>query len=557
MFKNISRQQSHFKRYRQITMVLLKNGLGFFVEKFNLNKYLPYNERINKDREEMSKKSTAQRIRAVFEELGPTFIKFGQLLSTRPDILSPEYIKEFSKLQDEVPPVDYSEIENVLIAELGENYSERFLEIEKKSCGAASIAQTHRAFLCDGKEVIIKIQRPNIKEKIKVDLDILRYFAGFPVEDKMFSGFIEPLAIVEEFSENLLKELDFTREIGNMNKFRDNFEENSDIIIPEVYKNLSTERIIVMERIKGISLKKLPESGKQIDRSYLARLGTEAFLQQILIDGFFHADPHPGNIYVIDKKKLAFIDFGIVGRLSPEMQNSLSIFFIALLKKNVNIIIDEIYDIGVIPRDINEKKLKNDLQEMIDLYYGVELGNINLKSLLNDFQKIIYKYHIHMPREFFLLIRAIAVSEGVGLMIDPSLNIVEAGNDFLSKLIKHKLKPENLMDKAVIELWKLYKSSKKIPLNITELINKLSSDKFTINFKHMNLENFINKLDIISNRLSISLIVSALIIGSSMILRTDLKPKVMNIPLLGLSGYIIAGIFGVILLIDIFRSGRY
>jgi len=312
-----------------------------------------------------------------------------------------------------------------------------------------------------------------------------------------------------------------------------------------------------MERIKGTKLKQLADIKDEIDTDYLSKLGTKAFLKQFLLDGFFHADPHPGNIYIVGRRKLAFIDFGLMGHLTSEIRSSFTIIFIALLKKNTDIIMDEIMDIGIISSDINEQAMKRDLQEIIDLYYGKKLIEINLRALIDDFQKLIYKYHIRMPAEFFLLVRALAVSEGVGLLINPSLDIAEVSNDFLVELIQHKLKPANLVNRAVIKFWKLQKSGKNLPLKITELIDKLSSDEFTIKFEHMNLENLINKLDIISNRLSISLIVSALIIGSSMILQTDLKPVIFNIPLLGLSGYIIAGVFGLILLVDIFRSGRY
>ncbi len=556
MFYNLSKQKSHFKRYRQITTVLVKNGLGFLIERLNLNKYLPSGNKV-KDKQEKNKKNMPRRIRNVLEELGPTFIKFGQLVSTRPDILSAEYIKEFRKLQDDVPPVDFGEIEDILIEEMGEDYQENFLKIEKESQGAASIAQTHRAVLTGGREVILKIQRPDIKDKIKVDIDILLNFARIAGERNMFSDFIEPVEIVEEFSDSLLKELDFKREISNINKFRNNFNDNQDIIIPGVFRELSTSRIIVMERIDGIKLKQLPAINQEIDNEYLAKLATKAFFKQVLIDGFFHADPHPGNIYIVGDNKLAYIDFGIVGRLTPEVQKSFTILFIGLLKKSTDIILDEIIDIGIVSGDINEQLLKKELQELLDRYYGIKLNEIDFRELMDDFQRLIYKFHIRMPREFFLLLRAIAVSEGVGLLIDPALDITEVGNDFLLQLIGHKLKPSNLINKAIIKFWKFQKTGSKLPFKINKLVDKLSSDQFTIKFKHMNLDKLINKLDIISNRLSISLIVSALIIGSSMILQTDLKPILFNIPLLGLAGYIIAGVFGIILLIDIFRSGRY
>ncbi len=555
---NLPKHYRHFQRYQQIAQILIKNGLGFIVDSLDLKKFLPFKKRFNIDDKELNKKTLAERFRNVLQELGPTYIKLGQLMSTRPDFLSPEFIKELRKLQDKVSPRPFAEIEKVLIAELGDNYDQYFKKIDKKPGATASIAQTHTAVLHDNTHVILKIQTPNIRDKVKVDLEIMANLASLAEERELFSSFVKPTSIISEFKDSLMKELDFRREVANMNKFRNNFSEETDIIIPEVYKDLSTGKIIVMEEIKGVKLNQLTEDNKDdLDLNYLADLGARAFMKQIFIDGFFHADPHPGNIFIVDKNKLAYIDFGLMGQLTREVQTQISIMFFALMRKETDIIVDLIVDLGVVPFDVNIKKLELEVQDLINKYYGRNLGEIDFVTVFDDFQRIIYKFNIKMPEDFFLLMRAIAVSEGVGYSIDPSFNIAKSGEKFLPELIKSRIDAGKAVNDLLKKGWKLRNITKGVPAKLSKIIDKIINDKFTINFKHMNLEDLINELDIISNRLSISLIISALIIGSSVIMHTEMQPQLLNMPLIGFLGYMVAGILGFFLVIAIIRSGRF
>ncbi|MFW6006473.1 MAG: ABC1 kinase family protein [bacterium] len=554
---NFSRPYRHFQRYQQIAQILLKNGLGFLLDWFDLKKYLPFKKRLNIEIEDINKPTLARRVKRVLQDLGPTYIKLGQLMSTRPDILPPVFIKELRKLQDKVKPIKFDKIEEVLIEELQDDY-DKLEKINPEPRANASIAQTHHA-LFEGKEdVILKVQRPDIEDKIKVDLEILYNLAEI-VEERNYAGdFIHPTKIIGEFRDSLLKELDFTREVSNMKIFTSNFSDNAGIMVPDVYENLSTKRVIVMEEIKGVKLNEL-DSIKQsdIDTKNLAEIGARAFMKQVLIDGFFHADPHPGNLFVVDQNKIAYIDFGLMGQLTPEMQTQLVILFFSIMRKNIEVMVDIIFEIGAIPRDINVSKFKIEIQDLFNRYYGLELAKIEFMDLFDDFERIIYKFNIRMPDEFLLLVRAIAVSEGVGYSIDPSFNLVEVGNDFLKDLLKSRVKPDNIIYNLINKTWKLRNAAKDFPQKINKIGDKIIEDDFTINFKHMNLENLIQKLDIVSNRISISLIVSALIIGSSMILQTNMEPQIFNIPLFGFIGYSFAGILGFILVIAILRSGKF
>lgn len=558
MVFNLPKQYQHFQRYRKITQILLKNGLGILVDWLELDKYLPFKERLNRDENSLNKKSFAARVRQVLQELGPTYIKFGQLLSTRADILPPVYIKELRKLQDKAEHLSFSDMERVLIEELGDHYQEKFLKINKKPQATASIAQTHRAKLKDGSDVILKIQRPGIEKSIKTDLQILANLAGLATEKGLFPPFFKTDRLINEFKESLQKELDFKRELSNMNKFAANFGQNEFVIIPTVYEELSGKKLLVLEEIKGIKLSEIDELlNPDIDAAFIAEIGAKALMQQILLDGFFHADPHPGNIFIVDRNKLAYIDFGLMGQLTAEDRDRMGILFVAVLKKDIDIVVDILIDIGDLDPNLNIRKFKLEIQDWFNRYYGAGLAEIDFLGIIDDLERLLYNLKIRMPEEFFLLFRAIAVSQGVAYKLDPNFNIIEVANDFLIELLINRFQPKKLFSRLLNKLWDYRHATKDIPGRVSKIINKVISDDLTINFKHKNLEGLSNQLDIVSNRLSISMIISALIIGSSMIIQTDMKPVLFGIPLLGFLGYSVAGIMGLFLVISIFKSGRF
>lgn len=555
---NISKKYRHLQRYQEIAQILFTNGLGFIVDRLDLKKFLPFKKRLKIEEEDITEQNLASRVRTVLQELGPTFIKMGQLISTRPDLLPPDFIKELRKLQDEVDPIAFSEIEQVIVDELGADYEKNFKYIEEEAAAAASIAQIHRAVLKDGTPVMMKIQRPGIKKKSRVDMEILTNLAQIADERDLFPDFVDVDELIGEFRDSLMKELDFRREVSNMDRFRNNFSDNPRIVIPHVYKDLSSGRIIVMEEIVGIQLNEItPEKVADVDTKKLADLGARALMKQIFIDGFFHADPHPGNIFIVDKEKIAYIDFGLIGQLTEEVKTQFSILFFALMYRESGVIVDIIMDIGFVPFDVSHSKLELEVKDLINKYYGRDLGEIDFMSVFDDFQRVLYKFNIKMPEDFFLLLRAMAVSEGVGYYIDPSFNIAETGRDFLPELLKSKIDIKDTGGFLFSNTLRLRNAVRRVPGKMGKMIDKLINDNFTINFHHRNLENLINKMDIISNRLSISLIISALIIGSSVLLHTDMSPQIFDIPLLGFLGFVLAGVLGFFLVIAIIRSGRF
>lgn len=555
---NITRQYRHLQRYRQIAEILIKNGMGAIVDWLELKKYLPFNQRFSKENDEFNRRNLAERIRIALQELGPTYIKLGQILSTRADIIPPSLIKELRKLQDRVDPVPFSKIEKQLNKELKIDYKSVFKEIKREPQAAASIAQIHRAKLVNGTAVILKIQRPEIEKTVRVDMEILHNLSLRAEEKGLFHGFIKPSMLIREFAESLRRELDFRREMSNMERFRANFAAEDDIIVPNVFKEFTSQRLLVMEEIKGIKLSDIDKVDiSKVDKPYLAALGARALMKQVMIDGFFHADPHPGNIFIVGNKKLGYIDFGLMGQLTTEERFRLSVFFVALLKKQINILVDIILEIAKYDEDLNREKFKLEIQELLHQYYGMALSEIKFMVVIDDLQRLLYNFHIQMPEEFFLLFRAIGVSEGVGFTLDPTLDMVTEGNKFINQLLLDRLKPETLIEDLIHKAWEIKKSTRDLPGRFNKLINKLINDDFTIKFKHINLDKLADRIDITSNRLSISLIISALIIGSSMLLQTEMKPQLFGIPLFGFIGYSVAGIMGLWLVISIFRSGKF
>ena len=551
---NFPKHYRHFQRYSEIAQIFVRNGLGFIIAKLDLNRYLPFKERVSKT-DRPTGKMLAVRIREVLQELGPAYIKLGQLLSTRADVFPPTFIKEMRNLQDKVPAEDFEDIENYLKDELGELYQTEILKIEEEASAAASIAQTHRVILKGNKKAIMKVKRPGIEKKINVDVEIMQNLARLAEERELFNSMISPVNIVEEFKRTIKDELNFKGEIANILRFRSDFSDNPYITAPEVYSELSTMNLIIMEEIIGSKLREVDRNHPH--NKFIAKLGAMALMRQVLINGFFHADPHPGNIFITGEKTIAYVDFGMMGRITQEDRDLMALLFYALINKNINILMDVILILGEKPDNFNRRRFQLDMEKLLDRYYGSDLAEIEIKAVFEDLQQFIYEHKIKMPQDFFLLFRAIAVSEGVGQALDPDFNVIEVSKDFLDEIIEDRMQPKKIMNRLGSEVWKFGRKKYELNSKLKKILTKIEEDNFTINFRHTNLENFIARLDIISNRLSMSMIISSIIIGSTLLIQSEMEPMIFNIPVLGFIGYIFAGFLGFLLIISIFRSGKY
>ncbi|MGM0501699.1 MAG: ABC1 kinase family protein [Bacillota bacterium] len=555
LIKDLTKKYQHLKRYRDIVEVLIKHGFGYLIEAMDLHQFVPLKERIKSiEPSSPPEVGKARRLRKVLEDLGPTFIKLGQLLSTRPDLLPQDYIEELEKLQDQAQKMEFEDVIEQLEDELGEDYQKLFQEFSPEPLASASIGQVHKAILQDGTEVVVKVQRKGIEKKVNSDLDIMTDFAGM-LEKRVFDDlFISPVEIMDKFSELIKKELDYRNEARNSVKFETNFADEEDVKVAGLYWELITKKILVMEYIEGISINELAEDR---EKHQLAQMIFDSFMKQILLDGCFHGDPHPGNIIITKDNKLGLIDFGLVGQISKQDRETASTLFMALLEKEMDIAVEELLKLGTTTEEIDKRALKRDLYKLVDDYYGATLEQIELGPVVNRVFNLAFEYKIRLPFDFILLGKSLVTAEGLVAKIDPKFDTVAAAKPFMSELIKARLHPKRLAKDLLREGRNLFKTISDLPDELAYIINLLKKKELSINLQHSGLEQFIAKLDVITNRLSMALIVAALIIGSSLIMLSDKGPLFLEYPMIGLTGYLLAVVFGAWLVISILRSGRF
>ncbi|MCK4690389.1 MAG: AarF/ABC1/UbiB kinase family protein, partial [Desulfuromonadales bacterium] len=490
-------------------------------------------------------------------ELGPTFIKLGQLLSTRPDIVPIEYLDELKKLQDRVPAVPAEQIMAQVHLELGHPVEELFSSFDQTPLATASIAQVHRGTLKTGEQVVFKIRRPAIESIIETDIDILMGLA-YLVEKHLPGGHLyNPIGLVKEFRRTIHRELDFSREGRTMNRFTTNFAAEETVRIPKVFWEHTGRTVLTLEFISGIKISQLDELRTAgYDLKQIAKSGADAFLKQVFVHGFFHADPHPGNLYVLPGNVICIFDFGMVGRLDDDLKLQLTELLLCVLRRDVDRIVSQLLYSGELLDESNIKNLKRDLTEFIDDYYDILLQDLMVGKLLIDFVEILTEYRIKFPSNLMLLSRALFAMEGIGRQLDPSFNMVEQLKPFAEQIMKDRYSPSSIAKDAARTLQSYQSLGKSLPKDIKEFINRINRNQFKIDLEHRGLERLINDLDKSTNRISFSMVIAALIIGSSLIMQTEKGTLLFGFPILGLLGYTVAGVLGFGLAIAILRSGR-
>jgi len=559
-FLRFNRNIRTIKRYRTILGVLIKYGFGHFVEQLNIGYYLELGKKIitlGKTDKTIERLTQPQRLRMAMEELGPTFIKLGQLLSTRADILPTSYVNEFRKLQDKIPPVPSFEIKQHLRDELQAPVEEIFAEFNTNPIATASIAQVHLGRLHSGEQVAIKIRRPGIVKTIETDIDILTGLAYLIEKHIEGADRFNPCGLVDEFRRTITRELNFNREGRTVERFSKNFEEDQTVYVPKVFWNYSRETILTLEYIPGIKISEFEQlQAEGYNLKEIARRGADSFLKQVLEYGLFHGDPHPGNIFILPDHVICMLDYGMVGRLGHDLKEQLINLLQALLERDVENIISQLLYSGELTDDSDLKNLRRDLEEFIDDYYEILLQDIKAGKLLADFIEILVQHNIYLSPNLMLLAKALVTMEGLGRQLDPEFNMIEHLRPFVERIIRERLSP-GYMSRDIFKVMNAYASlARNLPRDIKEFVNRLNRNQFKIDLEHRGLERLVTDLDRSSNRLSFSLIIGSLIVGSSLIIQTDRGPMLFGLPLLGLLGYSIAGILGLWLAIGILRSGR-
>jgi len=556
----VNRNIRTIRRYRTILGVLIKYGFGHFVEQLNIDYYLELGKRIvtlNKTPKELERLSQPQRLRLVIEELGPTFIKLGQLLSTRPDVLGKEYIHEFSKLQDKVPAVSLAEVNSQIQREFGSPVEDLFAEFSEEPLAAASIAQVHRGKLKSGEEVVFKVRRPGIAKIVETDIDVLMGLAYLIEQHVPEVALYDPVGLVKEFRRNIMRELNFTREGRTIERFAVNFAASETVYTPKIFWDYSGEIVLTLEYIPGIKISELEKLKEQdYDLKEIARRGADAFLKQVLDYGLFHADPHPGNVFILPGQVICMLDYGMVGRLGQDLKDQLIDLLQALLNRDVDRIISQLLYSGELADESDLRSLKRDLHDFIEDYYDIVLQDIKAGRLLSEFIEILTHHRIHFPPDYMLLAKALVVMEGVGRQLDPEFNMISQMRPYIKRMVMERFSPKNLSEQAG-RIANAYTSlAKNLPQDIKEFLNRLNRNQFKIDLEHRGLEKLVTDLDRSSNRVSFAVVIGSLIVGSSLVMQIDKGPMLFGFPVLGVLGYSIAGLLGLWLAIGILRSGR-
>ena len=555
----INKTYRHLNRYQGILRVLFKYGFSDVLERLHIDQYLESGlQMINrKPREQIDKLSRPERLRMSLEELGPTFIKFGQVLSTRSDFIPPEYLFELAKLQDDVPPFSYEDVESIFLAEMGHKPEELFAEFKREPVAAASIGQVHEGVLRDGDKVVVKVQRPEIEKIIAVDLEILAHIAALMEKYLEELQGHRPTSIVEEFARTISKEIDYSVEIGNIERFAKQFERSKTIYVPEVYRDLSCERILTMENIQGVKASDVDQLRKQgTDLPLVAERGTNLIMEQIFVHGFFHADPHPGNIFILPDNLICFLDFGMMGRLSRQNRDDFTDLVLYIVARNERKVMESVLKLTNHYEDINRDALSRDLSEMLDRYLYLPLKELDAGKILQDLLELVSRHQIFFKPNFYLMMKAITTVEGVGRILDPDLELLKLAQPFMKKVKSDRLRLNRIAEEAGLATSEYVDLLRDLPEELRSILSQLRQGRMKLEFEHRGLSDLRVALDQVSNRISFAIVLASLIIGSSLIILSGIPPKWNDIPIIGLIGFLLAGVMGFWLLLSILRHGR-
>ena len=541
----VKEDKKNLNRLKEIIKVLSKYEFGYLIEKIKLKHKIPFiTQSYDYESLEELDESAPERLRLVLQELGPTFIKLGQTLSTRPDLVGEKIAKEFAKLQDDNPPIEFSVVKLAVEKELGLPIESIFISFDSEPLGSASIGQVHRAVLKTGEEVAVKVRKPGVEQIIKSDISMMEFLSNrIDSYVPQFKIYNIP-GIVEEFKRSILKEIDYENEAINLKRFSYNFKDDETVHVPKIYSDYSTLKIITMELIVGEKISEVTEA-EGFDLKLIAEHGAVSYFKQVIEHGFFHADPHPSNIYILDDNVICYIDFGMMGVLDDEFKQNLAELIIYFIANDIGGMINQLTYMGMIDAQVDTKSLKYDLTDMMYKYYGTELSEVH--GGMNDLIHLMRKYHVSMPREFVLLARGIGMVEECGEKLDPTFNAVEVCKPIMKGVLIKKFTPLNFLDyikKNIIEMEHVLKS---VPLSITKTLYKLEEGNIRIKVEHEGLER-------ITNKLSVAFILSALLIGSSMIMTTDNGILMIKFPYLGVLGFVISAILAIFLVVSIFRD---
>jgi ubiquinone biosynthesis protein len=555
----VGRTYRNLNRYRQILAILFKYGFGDLIELLKIEQYIEVGlQLISSDkRNRFEKLSRAERIRMAIEELGPTYIKLGQILSTRPDLIPADFRRELSKLQDRVPSFSFSEAKKIIEAEIGSPLEELFDFFDEQSFASASIGQVHRAGLLDGEIVAVKVQRPGIKKIIEVDLEIMLHLAMLMERNIKEIALYRPVKITEEFARTLEKEIDYTIEATSMERFARQFLDDPAIYIPKVFRDTTTERVITMELVEGIKVSeidKLEEAG--LDRKKITACGAEFYLKQIFNYGFFHADPHPGNIFVLPDNIICLLDFGMTGSVDRQTREDFVDLIDSIVHRHESRATQVLLKLTYWDDEPDIRMLEKDVADFMGQHLYKPLKDIEIGKLLNHLLEITSRHRLMISPDLFLMMKTLTTIEGVALMLDPDFDMISQTVPFVKRVKFARFYPERIAGDIIHLGSEMLRFVQQFPKDMLEITRLVRQQKLSFKMEHKGLETMLATHDQISNRISFSIIIAALIIGSALIVISETPPLFYGISLIGIILFSGAAIMGIWLLIAILRKGR-
>ena len=528
-------QRRTLSRFDEILKVFRKYDFDKFLGQTTRNKISPF--RSDADNKELLKEDFPERLRLLLQELGTTFIKFGQLLASRPDLVGERISEELSQLHDDNPPVGYEDIKEMIETELGGNIEDLFAEFSKTALATASIAQVHEAKLPTGERVAVKVQKPNVAEIVETDLSIMKFIAN---ESDRFNTSLKHLnlpAVLHEFDKSIHKEMDFDNELMNIRHLNDNFIYNDKIIVPTTYPDYSTEKVLTMEYVDGIKLSEvISGNDPKYNKILIADRIVRSYFQQLFLDGFFHADPHPGNIFVTEDNAICYIDFGMMGSLDEDFRQDLAELMIYFSDRNIDGLINQLIRMDILNEKTDINILKSDLNDLFAKYYGVELSRFN--GIIEDLLFLMQKFDVRLPNEFVLMARGLSMVENTGLRLDPDIDVVALLKPFARKLMVQRYNPLKMASNAKNSFFAFEHVLRALPSLISKTIYKVEEGEVTVNIE-------VKHISEIANQLSLAIIIAALLIGSSLVMLIDVGPRFYEMPVLGFVGFTISLALGV------------
>jgi ubiquinone biosynthesis protein len=544
-------------RISEIAQVAVKHGFGYFLDSHRLTELLPW--RPKQPFPEGTPTQRGQHLREMLDELGPTFVKFGQLLSTRPDVVPPDIIVELRRLQDDVTPFPFEEVKLVIQDQLGQPLERLFLEFSERPIAAASIGQVHEAVLPNGHRVAVKVQRPNAPRQIEADLALMYQAARIAKERVRALDFIDTRGLVDEFARSIRQELDYRHEGRNAEAFRRNFAGHPHVRIPKVYWTYTRTQVLTLEYLAGTQFADLdPNEYSLEDRRRLAYLMTEAWMTMIFRHGFFHGDPHPANILVLEERDcIGLVDFGLAGTLTDEDMSKLTRLFIDAANENVDVLPRRLAELGVRYERAREDEFRSELRELFYRYYGASLSEIDPLQVIREGFQLIYSLNLRLPTRFVLLDKAIATLGAVGIELYPDFNVFEVAKPYARGLMLGRFTPQRVIARARKEGWQIAQIAYDLPYQVHDFLDEIRDGQIEVGFVHKGLDEFMHKVDIGVNRVVVALVVAGGLIGSSLIgAFSTAGPQFLGVNVLSFIGFVLSGVLGIWLLWAVIRRGR-